>query len=52
MQITNITFGNNFSECMLGKISVSEYLEDMKKRYPDIIQKYGIYLSENGSGKI
>ncbi|MBQ7105785.1 MAG: HAD family phosphatase [Bacilli bacterium] len=35
-EITNITFGNNFSECMLGKISVSEYLEDMKKRYPDI----------------
>jgi len=42
-EITNITFGNNFKDCMLGNISVLEYIEEMKLKYPDIFDKI-LYL--------
>ena len=38
-EITNITFGSNFKDCMLGNVSVSKYLEDMKIKYPNIKDK-------------
>lgn len=38
-EITNITFGDNFKDCMLGKVRVIDYLENMKLTYPDIKDK-------------
>ena len=45
-EITNITFGNNFKDCMLGKISVSEYMEMMKNKYSDIADEI-LYLLDS-----
>lgn len=38
-EITNITFGNNFKECMLGNKVVYEYMKEMKYKYRDIYEK-------------
>lgn len=46
-EITNITFGNNFKDCMLGNVSVSKYLEDMKIKYPNIKDKIEYLLDSN-----
>lgn len=35
-EITTIAFTDNFIDCMLGKVSVENYIEKMKLKYPDI----------------
>lgn len=35
-EITNIAFAGNFTECMLGNVSVEDYIAEMVKRYPEI----------------
>ena len=38
-EITTIAFTDNFIDCMLGKVSVKNYIEKMKLKYPDIKEK-------------
>lgn len=34
-EITDLTFGSNFKECMLGNMSIDEYALEMKDKYPE-----------------
>lgn len=44
-EIAKIAFGENFNDSMLGKVTAKEYINDMKKRYPDIKEEL-TYLLE------
>jgi len=44
-KITQIAFGKNFIDCMLGKVDIYKYIKDIKNKFPDIKEELEYILN-------